>query len=211
MPSPQRTARAPRCQVYENNRRCTRDGHGEPAVCARHRAAIAGAAKASPFATIVAEQVENFLGGKPINREAIFGGIAETLAQQWAPAMGGGYHPEVGRQESENSAHRRAQSGRAAQGVNWGDIFRDAQERVRDAQRQTRQTPPPQADDSERIARDVALARQVMGFAASEPLTEEVITARKRALAKKHHPDRGGSVEKMATINNAADVLMASL
>ncbi len=54
-------------------------------------------------------------------------------------------------------------------------------------------------------------ARQVMGFAASEPLTEDLISARKRQLAKRHHPDRGGSVEKMAAINDAADILLAAL
>lgn len=221
MPTPQRRARAPRCQVYENNRRCTRDGHGNPAVCARHRAAIANTAPVSqPFATIVADEIGNFLKGKPINREAIFGGLAESFGQQWAAGIGGDYRPDVGRGETENSAHRRAQAG-GGMGVNWDDLFNEVKRRVDESVRNTGQPPPtdwqrgqrrtPQEDEGARIAREVAAARQVMGFAASEPLTEEVIAARKRLLAKKHHPDRGGSAEKMAAINNAADVLMAAL
>ena len=37
--------------------------------------------------------------------------------------------------------------------------------------------------------------------------TPEEIHGAKRKLARKHHPDRGGSTERMALINRAADVL----
>jgi hypothetical protein len=55
------------------------------------------------------------------------------------------------------------------------------------------------------------VARSVMGFTDKETLTVEQVKDRKRVLAKRHHPDRGGSVEMMARINDAADVLLASL
>jgi len=63
----------------------------------------------------------------------------------------------------------------------------------------------------EALAQARYLARQTMGFAQAEPLTEAIIKDRKRLLAKKHHPDRGGSVQKMALVNDAADILLASL
>ncbi len=50
-------------------------------------------------------------------------------------------------------------------------------------------------------------ARAVLGFAATEPLTIALLRDRKRVLAKRHHPDHGGSVSKMAEVNSAADVL----
>jgi hypothetical protein len=56
-----------------------------------------------------------------------------------------------------------------------------------------------------------AAARGVMGFAPREPLTEKKIKDRKRMLAMQHHPDRGGTPQRMAAINDAADVLLEEL
>lgn len=54
--------------------------------------------------------------------------------------------------------------------------------------------------------------RVVLGFKPDEKITADQVRDRKRDLAKKHHPDLpGGSVEKMAKINAAADELLASL
>lgn len=50
-----------------------------------------------------------------------------------------------------------------------------------------------------------------MGFPETGRLTEAAVKDRRRLLAKKHHPDRGGSVAMMAHINDAADVLLASM
>ncbi len=66
--------------------------------------------------------------------------------------------------------------------------------------------PPPTKDPA--IERD---ARRELGFGPSDPLTEDVIKERRRLLARRHHPDRGGSVKKMQEINDATDVLLASL
>lgn len=75
-----------------------------------------------------------------------------------------------------------------------------------------RQVPHPPPDPSAEAKRLNLAARQIMGFAASEPLTEDIIRKRRAQLAKRFHPDRpGGSTEKMAQVNDAADVLMAAL
>lgn len=38
---------------------------------------------------------------------------------------------------------------------------------------------------------------------------KEVLKKQRKLLAKKYHPDRGGSVEKMQEINSAVDLLLA--
>jgi curved DNA-binding protein CbpA len=38
-----------------------------------------------------------------------------------------------------------------------------------------------------------------------------VISSRRKELARKHHPDRGGSLTKMQAINAAADFLIDDL
>lgn len=53
--------------------------------------------------------------------------------------------------------------------------------------------------------------RIVLGFGPSDKLTVEVVKARHRELARKHHPDRGGSVARMQEINAAVDSLLASM
>ena len=73
--------------------------------------------------------------------------------------------------------------------------------------------PPQQPIDPEIQAKNRArmMARKVMGFAPTEQLDADKIRKRKRTLAEQHHPDRGGSTEKMAMINDAADILMQML
>ena len=51
--------------------------------------------------------------------------------------------------------------------------------------------------------KDEALAQ----LALSEPVEPQAIRKRYRELAFEHHPDRGGSAEKLATINEAMDTL----
>jgi len=52
--------------------------------------------------------------------------------------------------------------------------------------------------------------RRVLGFTPSERLTTDVLKRRHRELARKHHPDMGGSVTAMQAINIAVDALTAS-
>ena len=59
------------------------------------------------------------------------------------------------------------------------------------------------ANHSASTDKDQALAL----LALQEPVEPDVIRKRYRELAFEHHPDRGGSAEKLATINEAMDTL----
>lgn len=68
---------------------------------------------------------------------------------------------------------------------------------------QPRPAPPPDP----RIAQ-LAQARTVLGFGITERPDRATITRRRHELARKHHPDLGGSPDLMARINAAADLLL---
>ena len=53
--------------------------------------------------------------------------------------------------------------------------------------------------------------RVVLGFTPGQKVTEAEVKARHRELARKHHPDKGGSVARMQEINAAVDQLLASM
>lgn len=197
MPNPAPKRAVTRCAFKEGGRRCPRNGHGSPPFCRPHQLAMMEAARPRSPVDVITESFVNFLSGKPVNREATIG-AAENLYDQWR-GMGADYRPDVGAGESESSAHRRARNGQQQQ-QSWADAF--------GGQRQAR---PQVNPEEEALARARAAARQVMGFAAGQVLSGDDIRDRKRSLAKKHHPDRGGSAQKMAAVNDAADVLMAEL
>ena len=78
-----------------------------------------------------------------------------------------------------------------------------------EARRDPRVRPPPRAAPA---PDPTVAARMVMGFEPNEPLTAELVKARKRRLAEVFHPDRqGGSAAHMQRVNAAADVLLAKL
>lgn len=196
---PPRT-RTPRCSYKEGARRCPYDGEGDPPLCKAHRLAIAEAAKPRPPAHVLLDSLTDFLQGNPINREATIG-AAEAFLNQWVAGIGGNYRPDVSAGGSEDSVHRRAQSG-AGRPWYWNIPHMGG----------PRQQPSPQAPDPQiELQKARAAARQVMGFGPREPLDEAKIKMRHRELVKRHHPDRGGSTKKMATINTARDVLIESL
>lgn len=58
---------------------------------------------------------------------------------------------------------------------------------------------------------DPRLSRKIMGFSEGEPLTAEKLKERRRELALKAHPDRGGDLRQMQDLNAAADELLAQL
>lgn len=150
-------------------------------------------------AEVVNELFQNVISGKPLSGDDLVG-AAQEIFGSWA--MGGnvaaGYHPDVRPNERESSAHQRGTRFDPPPNYKWwpGNGFRGA-------------PPPPPPPDPDEIARK--RARQVMGFGPQDHLDEPTIAKRKRELAKQHHPDRGGRPEKMAEINDAADILMASL
>lgn len=53
--------------------------------------------------------------------------------------------------------------------------------------------------------------RVTLGFAPGQRVTVDEVKARQRELARKHHPDRGGSLARMQEINAAVDQLLASM
>lgn len=58
---------------------------------------------------------------------------------------------------------------------------------------------------------ELSNARKTLGLDDGVELTESAIKNAKKGLALKNHPDRGGSVETMQEINNAANLLLKSL
>lgn len=62
--------------------------------------------------------------------------------------------------------------------------------------------PKPQNGLSERI---------ILGFGPHVVLTAALVKERRRELAKLYHPDRGGSHEALARVNDAADRLLKNL
>jgi hypothetical protein len=66
------------------------------------------------------------------------------------------------------------------------------------------------ASEAAELAAERLKARRVMNL--PKEVTPELLKARYRELAKKHHPDRkGGSVSAMAAVNHANDVLSAEI
>lgn len=76
-----------------------------------------------------------------------------------------------------------------------------------------RPPPPPRTAADERVLLELRLnqARKALGIALGAPISLELVQQRRRTLARKHHPDRGGSQERMQEINSAADLLIAHL
>jgi hypothetical protein len=71
-----------------------------------------------------------------------------------------------------------------------------------------RQPPPRPAP----VPNPVLVARELLGFEPTEPLTVERVQKRKQALARVFHPDLpGGSENQMKRINQAADLLLSKL
>lgn len=191
IPRPDRSKRLPRatrCTFRQGNRRCPFQGDGSPALCRPHQIAVVEASRVRRPTEVIADAITNFLAGKPINAEATLG-AAENLINQWTMGggMAGGYHPDTAPVGDVGAGGSRPRP--------WW---------------QARPEPRP-PDQTEELRRVRLAARQVMGFAAIEPLTEETIKDRRRVLAKRHHPDKGGSVQKMAMVNGAADILLQAL
>jgi hypothetical protein len=142
----------------------------------------------------VSDLVSDFLAGKRINQEELLG-VAQDVAQQWSGGVGGQYRPPIDpRGRTDHQQRTRAD---------------DAWWSPRPGQGSAQSARQDQDPDHEqrRVAR--LRARKVLGFDAKQTLTADEVKQRKRDLAKRNHPDQGGSTTRMATINDAADVLLA--
>lgn len=180
-----------RCAYIEDRKRCRAAGAGNPPLCDPHRLVIeaeAARAHANPLAKVVGE----FLSGR-VRRDTVraaagtlLGGLLIEL-EQIAPGFQRGTMPTGGTMPG-------------------GMPFPFGGNPPRRATR-----PPPVDPVVEAKKREVAEARMVLGFDNTQPLDEAAIQRRRKELARKHHPDRGGSEERMRRINAAADTLIAAL
>ncbi len=137
--------------------------------------------------------VDRFVSGKRVTRKVWEDAIGDLAA---AVASGIG-EPPPGAQPPPDPGH-----------VPWDWIPPWAHAPGQQQHQQRRPPAPPPVDPAIEERRK---ARIVMGFTPGQALTLEMVQKRRRELARKHHPDRGGSVEKMQAVNAAADVLEAAI
>ena len=191
--------RIQRCVYTEGGARCRRSGTGDPPLCNPHRIVMQDAGRPPPaFGNGIRDLVDRFVNGKRINRKVWEGAIGDIAA--WAVAQNQQQHQEH-RQHHGGGAGYPPPPPPPPPGGNWGWVPNWA--------RPNNAPPPPPSPDPGIEARKKA--RKAMGFTQTEELTLEMLQKRRRELARKHHPDRGGSVAKMQEINAAADVLEAHL
>jgi hypothetical protein len=140
-----------------------------------------------PFGSGVADLVDRVVNGRKINRKTVEGALDDVASWVFS-----GQQQQASQQQQSPSGQAGPAPG--AQSRRWWDIPRPAP------------PPPPDPKIEERKR-----ARKVIGFAPNETLTLEMIKDRRKTLARKHHPDRGGSLAKMQAINAAADVLESAV
>jgi hypothetical protein len=145
----------------------------------------------------VSDLFDDLLAGNHIDPQRL-GSVAKDAFQEFrAWQMGGGYtnyHPPMA---NESDIH---DSDPAFAGS------RDPRQRARyrPGFHQEEEVP---IDDAAQLAAARAKARQVMGFGPRDLITKDILKARYRKLAKKHHPDLGGSPARMREINDANEIL----
>lgn len=173
-----------------------RNGTGNPSLCRPHRIAFAEEVRQSEpqqkptrkAAEAFTSILDDFISGRPFDPNNI-----KTAVSDFAWGMGGGYggfHPDIGGEQPGFDPNNAGQP----PPPNWG-------------QRERREPqPPPQVDPAEVIE-----ARRVLGFGPREPITKDSLRNRHRELAKKHHPDRGGSLARMQQVNSAVDVISRTM
>ncbi|HET9061832.1 MAG TPA: hypothetical protein VFO62_00955, partial [Candidatus Binatia bacterium] len=192
--------RVERCVYVESGTRCRRSGTGEPSLCNPHRVALADIARQSPpmpgFSG-VRNLVDRFVNGRKVTRKVWEDAIGD-LAAAVASGIGDTQMPPSGDPFADADIDPNFPPWRRRVWTNLG-----AQQ-----QQQRRPPPPPPVDPAIEERRK---ARIVMGFTPGQALTLEMVQKRRRELARKHHPDRGGSVDKMQAVNAAADVLEAAI
>lgn len=186
MPPKKQAPKTPRCAYVESGRRCSRAGTGNPPLCEPHRLVLEAEADRPqrPGERLVGV-IGNILNRKKITDEQLFGGI-EDFVDMFTRSSGDPAHDPIAAARA-----RAAEFMRRAQGQPSG-------------QRRPPPPPPPRkpAGPDPRI---------VLGFAAGEKVTAEQVKKRHRELARRHHPDRGGSVAKMQEVNAAVDQILATL
>lgn len=177
-----------RCAYMEHNRRCQRTATGNPPLCEAHRLVLEDQARGDNSKDVLSNIFADLITGRRVSEDRWRGGMEEfaRLFQQ-APA-----DSWVGSRRDRVADAVRSRVERATR-------------RPSEGQRKPPTPPPPPKKPSG------PSPRVILGFTDREPLTLEMVKRRHRELARLHHPDRGGSVERMQQINAAADALIATI
>lgn len=189
-----RAPRAPKCSYVEDGRRCGADGEGNPPLCPPHTAILRATAEApyNPLGSIV----DSLKNGRPVS----FGDAIAAGADLLATMLGGRtFVPPQPPSRAPGSSPPPSSGA-------WDPVGQWWQEQQRRQQQQQR----PRQDVDE-LAADRVAARRAFGWPPGKKLDGDELKTRYRELAKKNHPDRGGSPDRMAKINHAMDVLTVEL
>lgn len=192
MPSAMPSRRTEQCVFYdpETKRRCRRNGTGSPPLCQRCRDELDEREK-SPFAEILGSL---FMGRRPSQR-SVEEAVRTAMEGLSGKRMSDGEFQDLFA-KARAAAASRGQSPPSGSSSSSGSGARSQSTREQER------------DEAER-ARQISWARRTLGFTAKESLDEATIKKRFRAMALKHHPDRGGSTAKMAELNRAVEILSA--
>lgn len=200
MPPTKRPARsAPaRCAYKEGRQRCIRNTTGRSPYCRAHELVIQGeVAKAETkgsLADIAATALRDLFAGKKIDRDKIAQDLTDAIWESGGSF--GEFRPDIG-------------------DLDWEKMFEQARARVGAARGggghhgQQRHPPPPAPDLEARRA--IQQARATLGFGPTDVISKDMLKARHRELAKRHHPDKGGSLDRMQVINSAVDLIAGTI
>jgi hypothetical protein len=162
----------------------------DPPLCRPHQVLLQDVAMREQQRPLKAVEVlGDFLSGKRVTRDRVQEAAQELFGRYGAGGMAEGYYP-----------------GGSGVQIDWSWLNPGVQQQQQQRARQ------PTADEI--AAQQVAARRQarvVLGYAVSQPVTEQEVQRRRRELARRYHPDRGGNPEKMVEVNAAADILLAEL
>lgn len=185
-PKKQPKPRAFRCAYVEGRQQCRREGTGNPPLCDAHRVVLEAETDRPirPGERLVG-LLSNVLRGKKISDEQVHAGV-EDFVDMFSRSSGDPAHDPI--------AAARARAAEFIRRTQGGGARRQA---------------PPQPPRPRRPAGPDP--RVVLGFGPGDKLTPDDVKKRHRELARKHHPDRGGSVARMQEINAAVDQLLATL
>jgi curved DNA-binding protein CbpA len=188
-----------RCVYKEQNVRCPRQGKGSPCLCDPHRVILESDTDYSGFDRLGKVLGKMFRGDRVPKREA-----------RQAVVDGIGFLAGVANAYVQEQYVQRPRTGAATPPKNFVDwAYEQLKQREREQEARRRGGGARDPAELQRLRR---AARVILGWAADQAITVELVNKRRRDLAKKFHPDRqGGSVEKMQEINAAADVLLAEL
>lgn len=192
---PQRRRLLPRCR-YRDPRtgvRCTEGGVGQPPLCAPHFHLVRFGGDDDDRGVATDEFVDALLDNPRV--QDLFGrlgqwfdGVVRRVDRQSRPEHHPDYRGPARGYYSEFPP--RPDDDREPPGGPDFDV----------PPRRPRRRRPPGEDP-----------RAVLGIPPDVPLTRELVKKHQRALADIHHPDRGGSVQAMQRINEAATALLAQL